>query len=366
MNYIKKIKDLLSEEAKKRLIWLIAFSIFISVVETIGISAVMPFIEIATNFDTIHTNKYYQWMFSFFGFSDSENSDVNFAIFFGVILFGFYLFRGGMNMVYVYVMSHFSENLYAQITKKLFKTYLTMPYQVFTNKNSSYLNKIIITEAALMSIAINSLLLMISETFVIIFLYSLMLIANWKITLIFTVVLLINILFLTKIISRKIKIVGEKRERLQAQFYEIINILFGDFKQVKLQDKDRIEAVKDEFYKAVEKYAKVNGTNAFLISLPRLFIETVGFSLVIFLLITLLYLNQSNAAYILPTLSLFVLALYRLLPSVNRIMSGYNTILFHHKSIDLIKNEMDITQEKLGSGSIKLDNKIELINVKIK
>jgi len=359
MNYLTKLRLLLDKKDKRHLVWLILFSVFVSVVEAIGISAIMPFIDIATNFDNIHSNQYHQWVFDFFSF---EN-EVNFTIVFGLVLFGFYVFRGGVNLLYSYVMVHFTENLYAQTTKKLFKTYLTMPYQVFTNKNSSYLTKAIITEAALVSKVVSSALLMMSEAFVIIFLYILMLIVSWKITLVFTVVLSIKMLFLTQTISKKIKSVGKNREKAEAQFYEIINRFFGNFKQSKLQDKDRIKAVKNEFSTVVHKYAKANATSGFLSSFPRLFLETVGFSLIIILLITLLYLNQSNVAYILPTLSLFAIALYRLLPSVNRIVNGYNTLLYYHKSIDIIDEELKTIQEDLGNETIEFKDKIELTNV---
>ena len=359
MNYIQKLRSLLNKKNKHHLAWLILFSVFVSVVETIGISAIMPFIDIVTNFDNIHSNQYYQWAFDFFNFK----KEVNFAIVFGLVLFGFYVFRGGVNLLYSYVMAHFTENLYAQTTRKLFKIYLTMPYQVFTNRNSSYLTKAIITEASLMSKVINSVLLMMSEVLVIIFLYILMLIVSWKITLVFTVVLSIKMLFLTKIISKKIKSIGKIREKTESQFYEIINRFFGNFKQFKLQDKDRIKAVKNEFSEVVHKYAMANANSGFLSSFPRLFIETVGFSLLIILLTTLIYLNQSNVAYILPTLSLFAIALYRLLPSVNRIVNGYNTLLYYHRSIDIIDEELKIIQEDLGNETIEFKDKIELINV---
>jgi ATP-binding cassette subfamily B protein len=325
----------------------------------------MPFIDIATNFDTIHSNQYYQWAFELFGFENNTNGNVNFAIAFGLTLFGFYLFRGGVNLLYSYLIAHFTQNLYAQITKQLFQTYLAMPYQVFTGKNSSYLTKAIITEANLMSMVVSSILLMISEMLVITFLYILMLLASWKITLIFTIILSIKILLLTKTVSKKMKAVGKTREKVQTKFYEIINRLFGDFKQTKLQDQDRIKATKDRFSLAVDEYAEVSTTSAFLNTVPRLLLETTGFSLVVFLLITLLYLNQTNVAYILPTLSLFVLALYRLLPSANRIVSGYNTIMYYHKSIDIINDELNTTQEDLTNNTIDIEfnNKIELINI---
>jgi ATP-binding cassette subfamily B protein len=170
-------------------------------------------------------------------------------------------------------------------------------------------------------------------------------------------------LFLTQTISKKIKSVGKNREKAEAQFYEIINRFFGNFKQSKLQDKDRIEATKNEFSTVVHKYAEVNATSGFLSAFPRLFLETIGFSLIVLLLTTLLYLDQSNVAYILPTLSLFAIALYRLLPSVNRIVNGYNTLLYYHRSIDVIDEELKTAQEGLGNKIIEFKDKIELTNV---
>ena len=359
MEYLQKLRSLLNRTTKRHLLLLVAFSIFVSIVETIGITAIMPLIDITTNFDNIHSNQYYQWLFSFFGFK----SDVNFAIVFGLVLFGFYIFRGGVNLLYSYVMVNFAQKLYAQTAKRLFKTYLSMPYQVFVNKNSSYLTKAILSEATLMSVVVQAVLLMISEIFVIVFLYALMLIASWKITLVFTVILIIKMIFLTQTISKKIKKVGVMRAEVQAKFYEIINRLFGNFKHIKLQDKNRLNATTDEFSIAVNEYARVNIANTFLNSFPRVFLEAGGFSLIVLLLITLIYLNQSNISYILPTLSLFVLALYRLLPSVNRIVSSYNTLMYHHKSIDIVSEELETSQENLLNETVEFKYKIELKNV---
>lgn len=359
MNYIKKLRLLLDKKYQSRLIWLVFFSVFISVVEAVGISAIMPFIDIATNFDNIHNNQYYQWFFNFLGF----DSNIDFAIFFGIFLLGFYIFRGGVNLLYNYLIAHFSQDLSAQITKKLFKTYLAMPYQVFANKNSSYLTKVIITEVSLVSGVINAVLLMISEAFVIVFLYTLMLIASWEITLVFTVILIIKILFLTQKISSRIKIAGVVREKAQTNMYEMINRFFGNFQHIKLQNNDRLTGISNDFSAVVDRYSKANRARIFLNSYPKLFLETGGFSLVVLLIIFSLYSSQSNVSHIVPILSLFVLALYRLLPSANRIISGYNTLVYYHKSIDTVDSALKIDQENLANNTIEFKRQIELKDV---
>ena len=60
IKYLTELLLLLDKKDKKRLATLIIFALFISVVETIGISAIMPFINIAINFDNIHSNVHLQ------------------------------------------------------------------------------------------------------------------------------------------------------------------------------------------------------------------------------------------------------------------------------------------------------------------
>jgi len=359
MHYIQIIYSLLDKNTRHQLFLLVIFSILISIVETVGISAIMPFVDVATNFENIHQNPYYQWLFHLFNFE----REISFAIAFGFVLFVFYIFRGGINLLYNYLMANFTAHLYAHVTKKLFKAYLSMPYQVFTHKNSSYLTKSIITEASLMSEIIHGALLLVSEILVIAFLYILMLLVSWEITLVLSIILAIKIVFLTQTISPKIKLVGKTRAKVQAQFYEMINRLFGDFKNIKLQNRARLDATHLNFAKAIDQYANANATHTYLTSFPRLFLETSGFFLIIALLTSLLYINQSDVSYILPVLSLFVLTLYRLLPSANRIVSGYNLILYYHRSIDIVDEGLSVAQESFQDEVIEFNRQIDLKNV---
>ncbi|WP_416687606.1 ABC transporter ATP-binding protein [Candidatus Pseudothioglobus sp. Uisw_041] len=363
MDYIKKLKNLLDIETKRKLMWLVVFSIFMSIVETVGITAIMPFIDVATNFDNINNNQYYKWVFDFFDFNNNVNGKINFSIVFGLTLIGFYIFRASVNLSYGYVMAKFTETIYAKVTKRLFTTYLSMPYLLFSRKNSSYLTKAIVTEAQLMGFIVTAVLMMLTEVFVIIFLYTTMLIVSWKITLVFTIILATLVLLLTMSISKRVKLIGVERAQVQGKYFEIVNRLFGNFKQSKLKDKDRINADNNEFQMTVNRYTHINSVNAFLGIIPRIVLETIGFSLVICLLLLLLYLNQRNVSYFLPTLSLFVLALYRLLPSVNRIVNSYNAVLWHHKSIDIITEELNTLKEDLSDKSIVFKDRIELKNV---
>ncbi len=358
MNTYKKINALLTKHDKKFLFLLIIFSIFIAFIETIGIAAIMPFISIASDFNTIQENKYYSFVYDFFNF---ENN-ISFVISFGILLILFYLIRGALSLFYFYLLSKFSNGRMHLISYRLFENYLGMSYHHFISKNSSELSKIIINETQYFTIILSAILLMISETFVVIFIYSAMLYINWKITVILTLFLILNIFFIVKKISNKIKKQGTIREKLQKEFYEIINSTFGNFKIIKLQSND--ELILEKFSKASSGFARSGIINETLSHFPKLFLETLGFGLIALVVVYLVFKYQTDISSALGIISMFVLGLYRLMPSANRLLTSYNQILYFHRSLDLIHNDLMYNGEKLEDKKIdfKIDIKLEDLN----
>ena len=94
----KKLNLLLTKHDKRFLGLLIVFSIFIALIETVGIAAIMPFISVASDFEVIQSNEYYKKIYDYFSF----NSSINFVVSFGILLVFFYIFRGILNLFYIY------------------------------------------------------------------------------------------------------------------------------------------------------------------------------------------------------------------------------------------------------------------------
>lgn len=354
---INKLNNLLTKRDKQFLIGLLIFSIFISMMETIGISVVMPFIAVASNFALVKTNHYYKIIYQFLHFK----SEINFVLAFGVVLIFFYIFRSGINLFYFYLLARFSQGRYHLLAYRLFENYLGLSYRDFIERNSSEINKAIINEAANLTGLLSALLFMMSEVFVIIFIYSLMIYVNWKITFLLTMFLCLNAFFLIKVISPRIKKAGHERVYHQQRFYEIISKSLGNFKLMKL--KSNSSEILDKFAKASFGFAKSNIKNQTFTQFPRLFLEAIGFSLVIFIVVYLIYKYQRDISAALPLISMFVLGLYRLMPSVNRILSSYNQILFLKAALDIVHNDLMYKNEELGEENIEFNNKIEMKNV---
>ena len=352
-----KLNAILTKRDKWLVKLIIIFSVFISAVETVGVSAIMPFIAIASDFSVVVSNEHYFRIYNFFNFK----SEIDFVIVFGVALILFYVFRGVINLFYLYVLARFSQGRYHLLCYRLFENYMGMSYRSFIDRNSSELTKTIITEANLLTGLLNSILFIVSEVFVVIFIYALMLYVNYKITFILTVILVINALFLITTVSKRIKKEGVKRESFQKDFYEIINSTLGSFKLIKLQSNDK--DILNKFGQVSSKYAQSNIVNKTLADFPRLFLEAIGFGLVAFAIVFLVWKYQTDISSSLPIISMFVLGLYRLMPSVNRIMGGYNAILYNLRSLDIVHNELMYDVEELKDKKITFKKEITLKNI---
>lgn len=354
---LKKINSLLSIHDKKFLIGLVFFSIFISLIETMAVSIIMPFISVASDFSLIETNQYFKMLYEFF----NMNSAIDFVTCFGLALFFFYMIRSFINIFYFYMLSKFSEGRYYFMSKRLFETYLHLGNQQFNRLNSAHLTKMIVNEASYLTQVISSLLFMISEIFVIIFIYSILLYVDWQSTLFLTLVLGLVVGLLMRRISRLIKTKGKEREQYQKSVYDILSSSFGNFKVIKLFSNEK--EVLNSFLDVSNKFVETNILFQTTSHIPRLILDALGFASLSFVVSYLVWKNGADISTFMPILSLYILALYRLLPSINRIITHYNKITFYAKAVELVHYEVGYKREILGEEIITFKNKIEFKNI---
>ncbi|EGQ2292673.1 ABC transporter ATP-binding protein [Campylobacter coli] len=353
---LKKIFFILSKEDKKFLFSLLLFSVFISFIESFAISLVMPFITLASDFSYFHRSKYLIQLKDYLALPVFE-----IIVYFGVVLIVFYVLRALLNSYYFHLLARFSKGRYHAIAYKVFAKFLNTDYENFTQKNQSEILKSITGEVYNLSTMISSFLLMMSEIFVVLLLYTLMLLVNYKITLFLSLFMIINAFILIKVLSPIVKKAGLKREEAMKNFFEILNTNLNNFKLIKLKTKE--DGVLNLFKTQSEIFAKANITNESVSAMPRIYLEGVGFCVLVFIVVFLVFKNQSDISGILATISIFVLALYRLMPSANRIITSYHDLLYYRSSLDIIYQILKQKEESLGEEKIDFDKELRLENL---
>lgn len=353
---LKKLFFILSKEDKSFLLSLLVFSIFVSFIESFAISLILPFITLASDFSYFQKNQYLMAIKQYLNIPEFQ-----IVVYFGVTLIIFYIFRAFLNAYYFHLLARFSKGRYHTIAYRVFSKFLNTPYEKFTQKSNSEILKSLTGEVYNLTTMLSSFLLMMSEIFVVLLLYALMLLINYKITLFLSVFMLINAFILVKILSPIIKKAGLKREEAMKNFFEIVNTNLNNFKLIKLKTKEK--GVLNLFKAQSELFSKANITNESVSSIPRIYLEGMGFCVLVFIVVFLVFKNESDISRILATISLFVLALYRLMPSANRIISSYHDLLYYRLSLDIIYENLNQLEENLGDEKIEFSKQITLKNL---
>ena len=352
-NYLKKLNTVLTKQDKNFLYMLLVFSLIVAIIETVGVSIIMPFIAVASDFSLIESNQYYQNAFNFLNLTSS----IDFVIQFGICILLFYFFRAFINSVYIYYVLKFTFTRQKTIMNTLFRNYINIPYKNFITYNSSYLTKNIVNESGYLVELFAATLFLISEFMVFLFIYSILFYVNYNIILAITFFIIIMGYIVIRPISKITKLKGCERAEHQKTFYEVLNKSFNNFKMLKLQNKDN---TLKEFNTVSQLFTNAVRINATIQHFPKILFDLVGFSIVIFIVLYLLYTNNTDVSNHYATISIFILGLYRLLPSITRIVQQYHTIIFKYKSLELIYKDYNLTLENNLFDKIKLENKIEL------
>lgn len=165
MSSINKLRAIMTRKDKINLLILLFMSIFLSIIETVGITAIMPFITLASDPSKIISNEVSKVVYDFFGFY----STTSFMIYFGLFLIVFYIFRAIYSVFYNYQLNKFAFLKFHTFAFRLFKNYTNLPYKKFIKKNSAELVKTITSEASNLSFYLQNILTMLSEIFTIVF-----------------------------------------------------------------------------------------------------------------------------------------------------------------------------------------------------
>ncbi len=353
---IKKLNLLLTRQDKIFLFILLLMSILLSIIEIIGISAIMPFISTAANPKLIYTNEYYKMVYDFFGVSTSKE----FIIYFGISLIVFYFFRAFYIIYHSYLMAKFSMNKYAVLANQLFENYINMPYSEFVKRNSATISKVIIIEASQLAVLLQSSLIFLSEVIIIIIIYILLLMVNVKMTLVLTLLMGLKVLFLTKTISKRIKTIGIQRAVFQDKFNRMINETLGNFKVIKFISNQT--SLIDTFSNINNKFINIHISNVTLQTIPRNALEAIGLSMLMAVVIYIVSF-ENNILNVIPIVTMYALALYRLLPATTRILNSYNNIVFFIPSLDIVYNDLSFKYERECETKISFNGNIKLENI---
>ena len=123
MNILRKLIYLLSSHQRKRAIMIVAMTVVMACVDTLGVASVMPFIALLTNPELIETNFILNLLYDY-SFSFGIENKNQFIFLMGILIFIILIFSIIFKSITTYIQIRFSYMCEFTIGKRLFENYL--------------------------------------------------------------------------------------------------------------------------------------------------------------------------------------------------------------------------------------------------
>ncbi len=334
MNSIKKIIQLLSKREQRQAILLLIMIVVMAFLDVAGVASILPFMAVLVNPELVHTNVVLNELYLFFNFSTVEN----YLFFLGFVVFVMLLLSLAFKAITNYVQLRFVLMREYSIGRNLVEGYLNQSYVWFLNKNSAHLAKMVLSEVAvvlggvlmsMMNLAAHGLTTVAILTLLFVVDYQLALMTIFFFSLLYGLVFLLTNGYLTRI--------GNNRVMANQVRYVIINEAFGAIKDIKCMGLETHYL--DKFSGAAKIYATNQAAAQVLAQIPRFALEAIAFG---GMLVVILYLMATSSRFsdVLPIISLYAFAGYRLMPAFHQIYSSFSQLCFIQPSLSILYDEV--------------------------
>jgi ABC-type bacteriocin/lantibiotic exporter with double-glycine peptidase domain len=331
---LRKLLTLLSEDERKKAFFLIFFILFSAILDVIGIASVLPIIALLSNPNLVESNVLINKIYIFFNMNDHQVFLFYLALFF----FIFFLISIGVKTLSIYFQLRFSLMCEYSIGKRLLKTYLYQSYSWFLDRHSSDLARnILSTVSQVVNQAMVPIFNFISQSMVTFFIIMLLIFIDFKLTLIVSFSLGIFYGVTYTLFSNKLNRKGSERTKNDQERYTALSNAFGSIKETKLGNLENFFIT--NFSIPAKNFSKNQSSVLIIGQLPKYFFEAIAFG---GLLLIILYLmrQSDNFNAILPILSLYAFAGYRLMPALQQLYIALASLRFANASIDSVYKDL--------------------------
>lgn len=364
MGVIKKIMYIFDRKQKIRLFQLCILILIGTVLETVGVTAIVPFISAITYPEQFMENEYIQLVIQLTG----VNTTTGLIILLAIILMVVYVSKNIYLIGMYRAQFRFIYNNQRRLSNRLMSCYLKQPYPFHLDHNSAELQNNIFGEVDFFLSTILNIINVFMDGCVCTALIVLLFFTDKGITLGVAALLFIFILTFYRWYKREARKWGKERKLYSQKSIETIQHSLGAIKEIKVLGRESYyEKVYDRnYYHFLESKRKVNTYSM----APKPLMEAMCVTGLLLVVSLKIYQGVEVQSFI-PTLSVFALAVIRILPSSSRLTSSISNVLYGKVSIDAIYHDLkevekltaEIPNKKLLVEDIDFKEKISVKNI---
>lgn len=341
---LKKFYRLLNKHQRNRVIILFFMMLTGAFFEVLGVSMMLPLVTAVMNPDIITENKFCAWICGNLGITNHTDFVIGCIVMLVVI---FVLKTTYLTFEYS-IQYRFVYNNRFMTQSRLLEAYLNRPYEYFLSAQSGEIIRIVQEDARNSFDMLSVILGFATEAVVAFSVIITIFVINPFMTVFVALSLILLMLLISKVISPLLRREGENYQKTYAAANKWLLQSISGIKEVK------VTRTEDFFLKNFVKYGQRMVTsarwNSTLQNIPRNLIELVSVCSMMAVLGIMIAAGHAIDSLI-PSLSAFVMAAVKLLPSANRILASVTQVTFYEPALDNMLKNLDVLSEKTVSVS---------------
>ena len=365
---LKKINYVLDKKQKINLLFLLLIIFVGAFVELLGVSAILPVVNIALTPEIIDEKWYLILIRDTFGYTTVSQM----LIFMASIIIAIYILKN-LYITFMYSQQYkFIFENQRKLAIKLLDCYMHQKYQFHVSKNVAELQRNVTTDVNGFYTVVLQVLQFLAEVSVCTVLVIYLAINDLVTTIVVAALVIIFLLFFFGFFKKVLVKKGEKNREYNVIVSKWILQAFSGIKEIKVTNAEHFFV--DNYNKSYKKCATIQRQQSMLTFLPRPIMETVCICGLLLAAIVKLLTDGSDVTSFITSLTVFAVAAFRMLPSFNRITGYMGGIMFNKPSIDAVYKDLKEIEvlmkeqevEEKSTVDIKMQDKIAVNHVSFK
>jgi ATP-binding cassette, subfamily B, bacterial PglK len=366
---IIRFNKIINSQEKLKLLLFVPFTIILFFVEMIGLGFIVPIVSVLingdpfSNFLEVNFIKEIAEIYYEITLDINKEKIIQYFIILYVIIF---IIKNIYILFYNWLAFSFSNSVQKRLSTKLLIKYLNLGYIDFINRHSSIFFNNIFTETSKIRNLITNLIYLFSEIIIFVGITLLIFSFDFESSFLGIALICISSLFYYLSFKKKAETLGYERYDIHKSLVKNILQSINGYKLINIYNKQKFFTNFHE--KVIGKYLKVNKSLSILSILPKLWIEI--FSILAISIVILIMKEKNDTQNIIPFLSLLVVAMIRVIPSINKIILALQSLKSSKVTLDVILSDLNINEKEItkddSENNIEFNKEIKIANLKYK
>ena len=330
----KKFNSIFERKEKIKFLYLLILIVLGTILEVLGIGLIIPIILIfIEGIDGIVKLKFLISYISYINNFEKDNL-ITFSI---IVLLIIYLAKYFILTILYFYQQNFLSNVLIRISNSILKNYLSKPYSFFLTTNSSKLiNNLIRQSETFITQGLEPILYILSETVILIGIILFLIFFEPFIVFFSLFSILLPSIIFYFLIKKKAKRWGFLQQKYNENVIKNLQQTIDGIKEIKIFNRQN-DFIKTFNYSYTQT-TKIRRNMQFFNHLPRIWLELLA---LIFICIYVFFLLKTKTgSEIVVILALFSIAIFRILPSLNRIILAAQNLRYGFAAVDTVYSEL--------------------------